>query len=53
VSLLVVLGRAASAADFPAFGRHARVLEQGGVTYVVVAPAALTGVAAAVGLEAE
>ena len=53
VSLFVMPGRAASQADFSAFGRHATVLEQGGVTYVLVAPAALRGVAAAVGLEAE
>jgi anti-sigma factor RsiW len=53
VSLFVMPGRAASQVDISAFGRQARVLSQGGVTYVLVAPAALPGVAAAVGLEAE
>jgi len=53
VSLFVMPDRDASQADISAFGRHAQVLTRGGVTYVLVAPAALAGVAAAVGLEAE
>jgi hypothetical protein len=53
VSLFVMPDRDASQADISAFGRHTQVLTRGGVTYVLVAPADLTGVAAAVGLEAE
>jgi len=53
VSLFVMPDRDASQADISAFGRHAQVLTRHGVTYVLVAPAALTGVAEAVGLEAE
>jgi anti-sigma factor RsiW len=53
VSLFVVPGREASAAEISAFGRHAQVLTRGGDTLVVVAPAGLAGVAAALGLEAE
>lgn len=53
VSLFVMPDRAAGQADISAFGRHAQVLTRRGVTYVLVAPAALAGVAAAVGLEAE
>lgn len=53
VSMFVMPGHAASAADVAAFGRHAEVRTQDGVTYVIVAPAQLTGVAAAVGLERE
>jgi hypothetical protein len=45
--------RDASQADISAFGRHTQVLTRGGVTYVLVAPVDLAGVAAAVGLEAE
>lgn len=53
VSLFVIPDRDASQTDISAFGRHTQVLTRGGVTYVLVAPADLTGVAAAVGLEAE
>jgi len=53
VSMFVLPGHDASAVDIAAFGRHAEVRSQGGVTYVVVAPSHLTGVAAAVGLEGE
>lgn len=53
VSLFVMPDRDARQADISAFGRHAQVLTRGGVTYVLVAPASLAGVAAAVGLEAE
>ncbi|MGE0123417.1 MAG: zf-HC2 domain-containing protein [Vicinamibacterales bacterium] len=53
VSLFVMPDSQAAAAEFSAFGRHAEVRSQGGVTYVLVAPAELGGVAAAVGLEAE
>jgi len=51
VSMFVMPGHDASAVDVAAFGRHAEVRTQDGVTYVIVAPARLTGVAAAVGLE--
>ena len=53
VSMFVMPGRDASPVDIAAFGRHAEVRRQDGVTYVIVAPAQLTGVAAAVGLERE
>ena len=53
VSMFVMPGHDAAAVDVAAFGRHAEVRTQGGVTYVIVAPAQLTGVAAAVGLERE
>jgi hypothetical protein len=53
VSLFVMPDRDASQADISAFGRHTQVLTRGGVTYVLVAPVDLAGVAAAVGLEAE
>jgi hypothetical protein len=46
-------GHDASAVDVAAFGRHAEVRSHDGVTYVLVAPARLTGVAAALGLEGE
>jgi anti-sigma factor RsiW len=53
VSLFVMPGRAAAPVDLSAFGRHAEVRTQGDVTYVLVAPDGLVGVAAAVGLAAE
>ena len=53
VSLFVMPERQAAPADVAAFGRHAEVLTRDGVTYVLVAPARLRGVAAAVGLEAK
>ena len=53
VSLFVMPDRQSAAADVAAFGRHAEVLTRNGVTYVLVAPARLRGVAAAVGLEAK
>jgi len=53
VSLFVLRGEQASPADVEAFGRHAAVISRGGTTYVVVAPARLSGVAGAVGLGAE
>jgi hypothetical protein len=53
VSLFVIPDRRAAAAAVSAFGRHSEVLTRDGVTYVLVAPARLRGVAAAVGLEAE
>lgn len=53
VSMFVMPGHDAAAVDVAAFGRHAEVRTQDGVTYVIVAPAQLTGVAAAVGLERE
>ncbi len=53
VSMFVMPGRAAAAVDVSAFGRHTEVVSKGGVTYVLVAPARLAGVAAAVGLEGE
>jgi anti-sigma factor RsiW len=53
VSLFVIPERDATAAKIAAFGRRTQVLTRGGATLVVVAPAALTGVAAALGLEAE
>ena len=53
VSLFVIPGRDGTEAEMSAFGRQAQVLRRGGTTLVVVAPAGLTGVAAALGLEAE
>jgi anti-sigma factor RsiW len=53
VSMFVMPGHDAAAVDVAAFGRHAEVRTQDGVTYVIVAPTQLTGVAAAVGLERE
>jgi anti-sigma factor RsiW len=53
VSLFVMPDRAAAPADLSSFGRHAEVLTRRGATYVLVAPARLRGVAAAVGLEAQ
>ncbi len=53
VSLFVLRDQAASPVDIEAFGRHAEVISAGATTYVLVAPARLSGVAAAVGLEAE
>ena len=53
VSLFVIPRSHATGADVSAFGRQAQVLRRGGATLVVVAPAGLTDVAAALGLEAE
>lgn len=53
VSLFVLDHRSASPAAIEAFGRHAEVITRGATTYVLVAPARLSRVAAAVGLEAE
>ncbi len=53
VSLFVMPSRLAAPADLSSFGRHAEVLSRGGATFVLVAPARLRGVAAAVGLEAQ
>lgn len=53
VSVFVLRDRALSPADVRAFGRHAEVLSRGHSTYVIVAPARLSNVAGAVGLEAE
>lgn len=53
VSLFVMRGRNAAPADIDAFGRHAAVVTKGDSTYVLIAPARLSGVAEAVGLEAE
>jgi hypothetical protein len=53
VSMFVLPDRVAETADIDAFGRHAQVLMRDGVTYVIVAPAQLSGVAAAIGLEAQ
>ena len=53
VSMFVMPGRSATPAEVAAFGRHAEVVTKNGVTYVLVAPAQLTGVASAVGLEGE
>ena len=53
VSMFVMPGRDAAAVDVNAFGRHAEVIARGGVTYVLVAPAQLSGVVTAVGLEGE
>ena len=53
VSLFVIPARAATPVDLSSFGRHAEVLTRPGATYVLVAPARLRHVAAAVGLEAQ
>jgi hypothetical protein len=53
VSLFIVTTPHGPGAPIEAFGRQAQVLVRGGVTYVIVAPAQLSGVAAAVGLEGE
>ncbi len=53
VSMFVLPGRSAAHADVVAFGRHTEVVTRHGVTYVVVAPAQLAGVASALGLEGE
>ena len=53
VSLFVLRDHASAPADIEAFGRHAEVISRGATTYVLVAPARLSGVAGAVGLEAE
>ncbi len=53
VSLFVLRDHASAPADVEAFGRHAEVISRGDTTYVLVAPARLSGVAGAVGLEAE
>lgn len=53
VSMFVMPAHRSAPADVSAFGRHAQVLTRQGVTYVLVAPARLTGVAAALGLEGE
>jgi anti-sigma factor RsiW len=53
VSMFVMPGQQSAPADVSAFGRHTQVLTRQGVTYVLVAPARLTGVAAALGLEGE
>jgi anti-sigma factor RsiW len=53
VSLFVMPARAATPVDLSSFGRHAEVLTRGGATYVLVAPARLRDVVAAVGLEAK
>ncbi|MEZ5292579.1 MAG: zf-HC2 domain-containing protein [Vicinamibacterales bacterium] len=53
VSVFVLGRRQAAAGTVAAFGRLARVVERAGTTYVVVAPAGATAVAAAVGLGAE
>ena len=53
VSMFILPNRVAETADIGAFGRHAQVLVQGGITYVIVAPAGLSNVAAALGLEAK
>ncbi len=53
VSMFVLPGRSRSAVDVSAFGRHAEVVTGDGATYVLVGPAQLLHVAAAVGLEGE
>lgn len=53
VSMFVIPKHTASAMNAAAFGRHAEVVTQGDVTYVLVSPVQLVGVAAAVGLEGE
>jgi anti-sigma factor RsiW len=53
VSLFVMPRTRATDGDVSAFGRHAEVIHRDGMSYVLVAPAELHGVAAAVGLEAE
>ncbi len=53
VLMFVMPGQQSAPADVSAFGRHTQVLTRRGVTYVLVAPAQLTDVAAAIGLEGE
>jgi anti-sigma factor (TIGR02949 family) len=53
VSLFVMRGKDVGRAEIDAFGRHATVVTKDDATYVLVAPARLSGVADAVGLEAE
>ena len=53
VSMFVMPRHRSSPVDVSAFGRHTQVLTRQGVTYVLVAPTQLTGVAAALGLERE
>lgn len=53
VSVFVLRNHESAPADIEAFGRHAEVISRGATTYVLVAPARLSGVAGAVGLEAE
>jgi len=53
VSMFVMPEHRFDAVDVSAFGRHAQVVTRRGVTYVLVSPAQLAGVAAAVGLERE
>ncbi len=53
VSLFVLNDQPQAAADIEAFGRHAEVISVGATTYVLVAPARLSGVAWSMGLEAE
>lgn len=53
VSVFVLRDQTLSPADVRAFGRHTEVLTRGSSSYVIVAPARLSSVARAVGLEAE
>lgn len=53
VSMFVMPQQHAASADLSAFGRHTQVVTRGDTTYVLVSPAQLAGVAAAVGLEGE
>jgi anti-sigma factor (TIGR02949 family) len=53
VSLFVMPHTVARTADLGAFGRHAQVLVRGDITYVLVAPAGLPDVPAAVGIGAQ
>ncbi len=53
VSVFVMPGHAAKATDVSAFGRHAEVVTTRGVTYVVVGPSRLPGMASAVGIDGE
>lgn len=53
VSVFMLHDQASAPADVHAFGRHAQVVNRGDTTYVIVAPARLSAVAYAVGLEAE
>lgn len=53
VSVFVMDARSAAPATIEAFGRHAEVMSSRGTTYVLVAPARLSKVAEALGLEAE
>ncbi len=53
VSMFVMPEHRSEPVDVSAFGRHTQVVTRQGVTYVLVSPAQLVGVAAAVGLEGE